>query len=112
LDYAKRIEAQPTNVSWVDQINIENDASPSPPNQLQGQINETKVAISHILSNLPCFSGDNAVNSSPSTKPSIIPYQINSPADPNLWDSNFALVLLHGIDEYLNGNAKNISCSL
>jgi len=49
LDYAERMETQPTSTSWADQTSMEEDISPPPPNQLQGQINETVVNPSQIL---------------------------------------------------------------
>ena len=35
----------------------------------------------------------------------------NQPVDPQLWDSNFCPISLFGIDEYLEDNTKNITCS-
>jgi len=34
LDYAERMETQPTSTSWADQTSMEEDISPPPPNQL------------------------------------------------------------------------------
>jgi len=48
----------------------------------------------------------------PNIEPSVIPYQTNGPADPNLWDGNFSPISLLGVDEFLNGDAKNMACSL
>jgi len=41
-----------------------------------------------------------------------IPYLANQPADPQLQDSNFYLISLFEINEYLEDNAKNITCLL
>jgi len=44
--------------------------------------------------------------------PTAIPYEANSPADPNLWDGHFGSVSLFGTNKFLQNNAHNISCSL
>ena len=41
-----------------------------------------------------------------------IPYLDNQPVDSQLWNGNFCLISLFGIDIYLEGNTKNITCSL
>jgi len=43
---------------------------------------------------------------------SAIPYQANQPVDLQLWDGNFSSISLFGTDKFLNGDAKNIACSL
>jgi len=44
--------------------------------------------------------------------PSAIPYEANMPADPNLWDSHFRPISLFGTNEFLQSDARNVSCSL
>ena len=39
-------------------------------------------------------------------------YQANQPADPMSWDGNFSLISLFGTVKVLEGDAKNIVCSL
>ena len=39
-------------------------------------------------------------------------YQANQPADLQLWDGNFSSISLFSTDKFLDGNAKNITCSL
>ena len=41
-----------------------------------------------------------------------IPYSINQLANSQLWDSNFCLVSIFEVNEYLKDDAKNIVCSL
>jgi len=41
-----------------------------------------------------------------------IPYTDNQPVNLLLWDSNFYLIFIFGRNEYLEGNVKNIACSL
>ena len=43
---------------------------------------------------------------------SMIPYAINQPADPQLWDGSFCSISIFRMNEYLEGNTKNIICSL
>jgi len=45
-------------------------------------------------------------------EPSVIPCAINQPADPQLWNGNFCSISLFGMNEYLEDNTKNITCSL
>jgi len=45
-------------------------------------------------------------------EPSVILCAINQPADSQLWDGSFCSISLFGMNEYLEGNAKNITCSL
>jgi len=42
----------------------------------------------------------------------VISYANNQPADLQLWNDDFYLISLFGINKYLEGNAKNITCSL
>ena len=42
-------------------------------------------------------------------EPSTIPYSANQPVDPQLWDDS---IYLFRINEYLEGDVKNIACSL
>ena len=44
--------------------------------------------------------------------PSAIPYEANSPADPNLWDGHFRSISFFSTNEFLQSDARNISCSL
>ena len=54
----------------------------------------------------------NLATTSPNLEPLAIPYQANQPADPMLWDGNFSLISLFGTVKVLEGDAKNIVCSL
>ena len=45
-------------------------------------------------------------------EPSTIPYSADQPVDPQLWDGRFCPISLFRINEYLEGDAKNIACSL
>jgi len=54
----------------------------------------------------------NCENTSQGLKPLIISYQANQPVDLQLWDGNFCLIFLFGIENCLEGNTKNVTCSL
>ena len=42
----------------------------------------------------------------------VILYQVNQPADLQLWNNNFCFIFLFEVDEYLASNTKSIICSL
>jgi len=44
--------------------------------------------------------------------PEVIPYSINVPADPSLWNRNFMATSLFGTNEFLSSDINNITCSL
>jgi len=111
LDYMERIESQNNNVPWAEQVSMEEDISPPPPNQLQGQNRQAKVN-NQIYLEFTIHPSTNNMEPNPYMEPSVIPYQANGPADPNLWDGNFAPISLFGIDKFLKDNAKNIACFL
>ena len=60
----------------------------------------------------PHGSGTSNTNIPYGLEPATIPYSANQPVDPQLWDGNFCPVSIFGINEYLDGDAKNIACSL
>jgi len=111
LDYAERMESQNNNVPWAEQVSMEEDISPPPPNQLQGQNRQAEVNNQTHLE-FTAHPSTNDIEPNPCMEPSVIPYQANGPADPNLWDGNFAPISLFGIDKFLKDNAKNIACFL
>ena len=56
-----------------------------------------------------------ALQPDPSTlpiTPSVLPYEANVPSDPNLWDGHFGPISLFSMNEFLQSDACNISCSL
>jgi len=58
------------------------------------------------------LTGVNLMAISANLEPSAIPYQANQPVDPMLWDSSFSSISLFSIVKVLEGDAKNIVCSL
>ena len=76
-----------------------------------------------LVENITCFpfSLEEAPNSATSSNinistepspPKVIPYSMNVPADPSLWDGNFIATSLFGTNEFLNSDISNITCSL
>ena len=46
------------------------------------------------------------------SSPTVIPYNANIPANPNLWDGNFTATSLFGTNEFLQSNVCNMACLL
>lgn len=44
--------------------------------------------------------------------PDVIPYKANVPGDPNLWDGNFGVISLFGMNEFLRNDVNNMTTSL
>ena len=105
MDYADRVRAC-SHQSWANQLN----------ERAQEASSQTSMPHNHNEAYLPnSVPQDNSINYSATPldlEPSAIPYQANQPADPQLWDRNFSLISLFGTDEFLDGDAKNIACSL
>jgi len=72
-------------------------------------LNQNKVITSNLTTHT---TGTNLATTPPNLEPSVILYQANQPADPMLWDGNFSSISLFGTVKVLEGNAKNIACSL
>jgi len=105
MDYADRVRAC-SHQSWADQLD----------KRAQEASSQTSVPHDHNKAyppnSVPQDNGINYLATPPDLEPSVIPYQANQPADLQLWDRNFSLIFLFGTDEFLDGDAKNIACSL
>ena len=66
------------------------------------------VEPTHVLYDVT----SNDTNTTHDLKPTVIPYTVNQPADSQLWNGNFYPISIFGINEYLEGNSKNIIYSL
>ena len=60
----------------------------------------------------PIEAASNNTYSTQGLEPSVIPYTANQPADSQLWDGNFCPILIFRMNKYLEGDARNINCSL
>ena len=101
----------PSEMDYAERINIENNRM---------DIKTTNQEMKGLYSSAPSLNtlqtppqNEEASNSitAPVT-PTAIPYEANSPADPNLWDGHFGPVSLFGTNEVLQNDMHNISCSL
>jgi len=105
MDYANRVRAH-SHQSWADQLD----------ERAQEASSQTSVPYDHnetYPSNpAPQNNNINYLATLLDLEPLAIPYQANQPVDPQLWDRNFSLISLFGTDEFLDGDAKNIACSL
>jgi len=78
----------------------------------------TDYSSTHMPHDLHAYNKAAPITSSqpdPSTlpvPPSAIPYKANMPANPNLWDGHFGPISLFGTNEFLQSDARNVSCSL
>jgi len=60
----------------------------------------------------PYKSGMDNTCTSQSLELAAIPYSANQSVDPLLWNRNFCPISIFSINKYLDGNTKNIICSL
>jgi len=61
---------------------------------------------------VPCIQGMENTATSSFLRSLAIQYQENQLADPDLWDSIFALISIFGVDQYIKNDAQNIICFL
>ena len=101
----------PSEMDYAERINIENNRM---------DIETLNQEMEGLYSSSPSL---NTLQTPPQNKeasnpvmapvtPIAIPYEANSPADPNLWDGHFGSVSLFGTNKFLQNNVCNISCSL
>ena len=80
--------------------------------QRRGQVNLTSIVPTVESTRVPHAPGSSNTSTAQGIKPSVIPYAVNQPADLQLWASSFCPISLFGMNEFLDGDAKNITCSL
>jgi len=100
VDYTKRVVIS-SNRMDIEMSNTSTDNTRYDMSQLLHKNNEAAPTAS--------------CQTDPSTLPILpltIPYEANALANPNLWDGHFSPVSLSGTNEFLQSNARNISCSL
>jgi len=90
--------------SWADQADDRTSFSQSNMPFNQNEVNIPDPIAHPTSANLAVTS----VN----LESSAILYQANQPANPMLWDSTFSLISLFGTVKVLEGDDKNIACSL
>jgi len=90
--------------SWADQAD---NRSPFPRSNVPSDQNKANTSnpVAHLTS-------INLAVTSANLEPFAIPYQADQPMDPILWDGSFSSISLFGIVKVLEGDTKNIACSL
>jgi len=109
--YVDRIQELSNSPAWAEQV--ENEVFQ--PTSLSYAIREnvsTNLTPNIELNRAPIEAASNNTCSTQGLEPSIIPYTANQPADSQLWDGNFCPISIFRINEYLEGDARNINCSL
>ena len=80
----------------------------------QGKLTNTNH-LQHGPEKVPNFTptqGSTAQNEESTFINILLPYDLNAPADPEIWDGNFHLISLHGSIKYLGLDIKSIKNSL
>jgi len=63
------------------------------------------ISLDNVQVQSPCVDDDNVINIQ-------LPYDPNSPTEPDLWSGNFQSISLHGLVEHIASDLKNIKQSL
>ena len=114
IGYAEQIQNLANNTTWADQVEIskfQGFALSYATSKVRENNIANKVTVKDSIPELYNMDANNICNLQ-SLEFSAIPYSVHQPTDPQLWDSSFCFFFLFGINEYLEGNAKNIACSL
>jgi len=79
----------------------------------EGEENVSTNQVPNIeLNRAPIEAVSNNTCSTEELEPSVIPYTANQPVDSQLWNGNFCPISIFGMNKYLEGDARNINCSL
>ena len=108
---AECIQALANNPTWADQIEISKSEEPAL-FYVTPKVGETNTANeATAIENIPEPYGmvTNNMCEPQSLEPSTILYSVNQPVNPQLWDGSFCPISIFEINEYLEGNAKNIT---
>jgi len=109
--YVDRIQELSNSPAWAEQV--ENEVfQPTPLSYATGENVSTNQVPNVELNRAPIEAASNNTCSTQGLEPSVIPYTANQPADSQLWDGNFCPISIFGMNEYLEGDARNINCSL
>lgn len=90
MDYAEHIEAQSRKLTWAKQVESREQLDSS----------QTNTSLEHIKNPVYIPHGNNSNNMNntflfPNLESSVILYQTNQPADPQLWDGYFNFPVWH-----------------
>ena len=129
MEYAEHVKAVTNNTTWADQVELSESQGPAlsytfPKIRNIESANQTNAnkpisILYSMISDNTCAPQDvelqsNTVNicKPQGLEVSTIPYSVNQLVDPQLWNSNFCLISIFSMNEYIESNAKNIVCSL
>jgi len=107
-DYAERVTAQ-------NNMDIEADNAPpsAGPQKYDFAMSPSQTLCTPHKDTLNEPSPADNFNTSPEpSPPTVISYNANVPANPNLWDGNFTATSLFGMNEFLQSDVRNMACSL
>ena len=111
MAYMDKVQVLASSLVWADQVEDKRFQDPSffYATAKERKNNFTNLVLivepTHILYEI----ASNDMNTTHSLEPTVILYTINQPIDPQLQDSNFYSISIFGINEYLEGDTKNIT---
>ena len=108
--YVNRIQVMANCPTWAEQVDQDPSLSYA---MIKGEENNYTnpapiVEPTHVSHEV----APNNTSTTHGLQPTAIPYAVNQPVDPQLWDSNFCPISIFGMNECLEDDAKNITCSL
>ena len=129
IEYTECVKAIANNTTWADQVKLSESQrlalfymfSKVGDMESANQVNANKLtSIPHgTTSDNIHMSQDAELQSNivnickpQGLKISTIPYSVNQPTDPQLWDGSFCPISIFSMNKYLEDNAKNITCLL
>ena len=102
MDYAERVQAQASNMTWAEQVEHGEvhslSLSYAPLKEVTPDTANMGPAVESM--HVPHAAELNCENTPQDLEPLVIPYQANQPVDPQLWDDDFCPISLFGIDNY------------
>lgn len=116
IAYAEQVQALNNNPTWADHVEISEPQGPAlsyaTPKVGQNDNANEAIATESMPEPRNTDANNNSTCQPQGLEASVIPYSINQPADPQLWDGSFCPISIFGVNEYLEGDSKNIACSL
>ena len=108
--YIDLIQAMANCPTWAEQV--DQDPFLSYVTVKEGENNSTNLVPIVEYTHVFYETAPNDMSITHGIEPTAILYTVNQPVDPQLWDSNFCSISIFGMNKYLEGDAKNIMCSL
>ena len=114
IDYIERVQAIANNPIWAKQIDNNTTQTLSLSYMIVKEETDipTNLVSPEVPIHIPHVNKTNNICAFQSVEPSIFSYTANQFVNLQLWDGSFCPVSLFGMNEYLEGNTRNITCSL